>query len=103
MRQYTTPTMRLFVEDRDLTGWDVRVTIAQGGKKLTISDPAIENDETGSMLTFTLTQAQTGMFADSSVGIQVNAIDQDGRRIASPIVRHEVGANLLSMEITYGE
>ena len=104
MRQYTTPTMRLFVEERDLTGWDVRVTIAQDAKKLTISDPTIEYEEgRGSQITFTLTQSQTGMFNDRPVEMQLNCINRDGVRIASSIVHPNIGKNLLSMEITYGE
>ena len=110
MRQYTTETMRLFVEGHDLTGCDVRVTIKQGPRKLTISDPTIEVEASpdgeceGTLLTFTLSQAQTGMFDKSSAcKMQVNYINEAGVRRATNIVSDAVLENLLSMEITYGE
>ena len=111
MRRFTTPTETLVVEGVDLTGFDVRATYRQAGRKLTITSPTMQvltgqgpsHDRTDTKLTFTLTQEQTGAFQRGTCEVQVNWISPDGARDATEAVEVPVPDNLLSEVIAYGQ
>lgn len=110
MIRYTTPLLPLEVEGIDLTSDnDVYVTLAQGenrkitksGVELTI---AYEAQTDISTIDFTLTQVESACFElGKPVDIQVNFINEAGRRDATNIVTIPVMRNLLNKEIHYGD
>lgn len=106
MRRYTTPTLTIIVEGIDLTAMDVRVTLKQGKRSLTISDPEMETvseeGRTDTKLDVTLTQEQTALFEAVPCKVQVNFIDQDGARDATECKTVDVWPNLLPEVIAYG-
>lgn len=106
MRRYTTPTLTLVVEGIDITACDVYVTLRQGKRLLTLTDPEMETEvveqRTDTKLTVTLTQEQTALFEAVPVDVQVNYISSDGARDATEVKRVEVWPNLLQEVIAYG-
>lgn len=105
MINYTTPTISLTVEDIDLTGKDVYVTLEQGSHQLTKkgNELAISVEDTDTNITLTLTQEESGMFDYSrNVAIQVNWISSNGVRSATDIKKIDVMRNLLDEVIEYG-
>jgi hypothetical protein len=101
MRQYTTPTLDLFVKGVDLRGYDVTVTIRQKGTVVNVEEPTIEfiGENTtlpGSMVTVELTQSQTGAFSVGTAEIQVNWIDLLGKRNATKIKTVAIHENLIA-------
>ena len=106
MRRYTTPTLTLVVEGLDLTAMDVYVTLRQGKRLLTLTDPEMETEvveqRTDTKLTVTLSQEQTAFFEAVPVDVQVNWIGVDGARDATEVKRVEVWPNLLQEVIAYG-
>lgn len=105
MRRFTTPTITLLVEGVDLTEMDVRVTFKQGRRKLTIQHPTVEivtiEQTEYTKVTVTLTQEQTGYFADSPCKVQVNWIAADGSRDATEIKATPNWPNLLDEVVDY--
>lgn len=106
MRRYTTPTLTIIVEGIDLTAMDVRVTLKQGKRSLTISNPEMEavteEGRTDTKLDVTLTQEQTALFEAVPLKVQVNFIDVDGARDATECKTVDVWPNLLPEVIAYG-
>lgn len=105
MINYTTPTISLTVEDIDLTGKDVYVTLEQGSHQLTKagSQLSISMEEADTVIYMTLTQEESAMFDYSkNVAVQVNWISSDGVRSATDIKKIDVMRNLLDEVIEYG-
>lgn len=106
MINYTTPTISLTVEEVDLTGTDVYVSLEQGNHELTKSgsDLIISTDEGDTNIIFTLTQEESASFNfGKSVSVQVNWISQAGVRDATEIKSVGVMRNLLDKVISYGD
>lgn len=96
MRRYTTPTLPLIVQGIDLTGADVWVTLAQKAHIITVDDANMELDEDGNtVISVDLTQFQTAEFREGTMKVQVNWIDELGRRNASNEALITVDGNLL--------
>lgn len=105
MINYTTPTISLTVEEVDLTGNDVYVSLEQGNHELTKSgsDLIISTDEGDTNIIFTLTQEESASFNfGKSVSVQVNYISPTGVRDATEIKTIGVMRNLLDEVIQYG-
>lgn len=105
MINYTTPTISLTVEDIDLTGKDVYVTLEQGCNQLTKkgSQLAISIEEGDTVINLTLTQEESGRFDfNRNASVQVNWISSDGVRSATEIKKIDVMRNLLDEVIEYG-
>ena len=99
----TTPTYTLTIPDYDLSDKTVFVTLAQGIRKITLSNDRVEilSDETGSTIVFELTQPETFAFVSGSASIQVRFIDVDGEAYATEIGSVNVNPVLLEREIKY--
>ena len=96
MRQYTTPTIPITVEGLDLTAFSVWVTFTQGSHVLTIEDPTMELDVDGNtVLSVELGQCQTAGFRVGMAKVQVNWINQYGKRDATEEGVLPVDGNLL--------
>ena len=106
MRRYTTPTLTIVVEGIDITAMNVYVTLKQGKRTLTISDPEMQTETVGqrtdTRLDVTLTQEQTALFEAVPLKVQVNFIDVDGARDATECKVVDVWPNLLPEVIAYG-
>lgn len=109
MINYTTPSISLTVEGKDWSAMDVYVTLEQGcieltktGTDLTITTETHEQI-TDTNIIFVLSQEESAKFAfNSSVAVQVNAIDSNGVREATEIKTVGVMRNLLDEVIQYG-
>lgn len=103
MIPYTTPQLALTVEDADLTGCDVYVSIYAGTnitkKGEDVTATLVGND---TLLLTRLTQAESGRLRKGGCKIQVNWIDENGHRDATEQAEIEVGSNLLQEVIYYG-
>lgn len=109
MINYTTPAIELTVEDEDLTGMDVYVTLQQRSVVLTKTgnDLVIETETVGQVtntnITLTLSQEESAAFKyNQPVALQVNWIASNGVRDATDIQNIPVMQNLLDEVITYG-
>ena len=105
MINYTTPTLTLTVENIDLTGQDIYVTIEQGSHELTKSgaDLTVAYAEPDTAIEFKLTQEESASFAyNRPAQVQVNWISQNGVRGATNISQVSVLKNLLDEVIEYG-
>ena len=109
MINYTTPTISLTVEDVDLTGNDVYVSLEQGKTELTktgtdlIIDTETQGQQTDTTITLTLSQTESASFDfGKSVSVQVNWINSSGVRDATEIKTIGVMRNLLDKVISYG-
>lgn len=106
MIRYTTPTLYSTVKDVDLTvGYDVYVSLKQdvqidkSGEDLTLE---LVGENT--LISFKLSQLESAMFNfDKRVFVQINAIDENGNRLATGIKEVPVMRNLLDKEISYGD
>ena len=103
MIRFTAPQIDLTVEGRDLSDFDVYVTIEQGNKKITKSgaDLYIETETHGQVtdtnISFLLSQEETALFAENrNAEIQVNWIDDEGLRKATEIQTITIKRNLLN-------
>ena len=106
MIQYTTPTLHLVVAGVDLTPHEVYVTIEQAGHELTVSDGSVTYDEGGDGSTHirvALTQEQTGAMRKGKAKVQVNWVDQVGKRNATIVKETEVLTNLLDRVVEHGQ
>lgn len=105
MIQFTTPTLHLVVRGVDLTPHEVYVTIEQAGRELDIRDGTVTYDEGGDGATHirvALTQTQTGAMRKGKAKVQVNWVDQTGKRNATIIREVDVLTNLLRRVVEYG-
>ena len=109
MINYTTPTISLTVEGRDLSSANVYVTLEQGCTELTKTgaDLSISTSTRGqitdSTITFVLSQDESAMFSTRSrVAVQVNWINAEGVREATEAKGIGVTRNLLEEVIEYG-
>lgn len=102
MRRYTTPTNKLVVKGKDLTGTDVYVTYSQGngaGRIVrSIEAETVTFDGEDTEVTVSLSQLETARFSVGSCSVQVNWI-VDGKRNATTIAQVPVEANLLEEEL----
>jgi len=104
MIRYTTPTLTLTVKDADLTGMRVWVTLSDRFNvvKVTIDNPTTEKSGDDTIVSVTLTQAQTALFnAGSEVFAQVNYMTVAGVRMATSINSLTVTDNLIKSELSY--
>ena len=109
MINYTTPTIALIVENIDLTGKDIYVTLEQGKHELTKSGTELtvttqtEEQITDTHISFKLTQEESASFDyNKNVSVQVNWISSTGNRMATEIKNIGVMRNLLDEVIEYG-
>lgn len=110
MINYTTPTIYLTVEEHDLSGMDVYVSLEQGNIELTKSGDDItvttttHDQVTDTNISVPLTQQETAAFNfDGKVSVQVNFINSQGVRDATEIKKVSVFRNLLDKVIAYGD
>lgn len=110
MINYTTPTIHLTVDEVDLSGMDVYVSLEQGAKELTktgddlIIEPIIGEETTDTSIVFTLTQEESASFDfGKSVSVQVNYINASDVRDATDVKTIPVMRNLLDKVIHYGD
>lgn len=97
MKRWETPEITITC-GTFLTGMNVVVTLTQGWQKFDIVPTVDEDNRT---LSFRLTQEQTSAFAVGAVQMQVNAIDANGNRIASNVMKFTIGENLHDEEMKY--
>lgn len=95
MIPYTTPTLELAIDGVDLTEATALVTITQGEAELTVTDPPATYDGKATVLAVTLTQQQSALFSRGSAEVQVNWVDDGGRRMATDVRSINVGTQLL--------
>ena len=106
MNQYTTPTRTVRVEGIDLTPYDVIVSLRQrigqsaNAHEVDIEDPTVTLDGTDTLVTFSLTQAQTGGFAPGAVDVQVN-YGAGSARMSTGILQMRMARNLLDGEVQF--
>lgn len=98
MRRYTTPTHVLTVEGVDLTGARVWVTYENATGNFTVEDADVAPDGEDSVVTVTLTEAQTASLSTGRAKVQVNWT-LGGRRCATEVKTVEVTENLLGREL----
>lgn len=104
MRRGTTPTYTLTISGYDLTEMTVYVTVRGAFGKLitkTGDDLSISTDETGSVIAFRLTQAETLELNTGRAEVQVRFIDAQGVALATDIGEIAVERVLLPGEIEY--
>ena len=98
MRQYTTPTYQLLVKGVDLTAADgVWVTFADSTRAVIVTEdsPTVAASGSDTLVTVTLTQAETKSFCPfTKAGVQVNWM-KDGARYATEIALIDISENLL--------
>lgn len=95
MKRFTTPTITLTVEGIDLTKYKLYVTFKQGYIKFTKTDVTASADNGNTVITVNLTQEETGKLKKGSCKVQINWMDDNGRRNAVDIGVIEVDENLL--------
>lgn len=95
MIRYTTPTYLFSIAGVDLTGMEVFVTFSQNGRTLTVEDPIIEVDESGTVISCELTQEQSAAFHQGDVRVQINWVDPVGKRDATIVKTIPVLSQLL--------
>lgn len=105
MRKYTTPTLVVRIDGKNLEECDVYVTLGQGNRRLTYTNDdfeSVEADACGVTAKILLTQEQTASFSMSQeVSIQANVIDKTGHRAATDIMQVGMMRNLLEEVIEY--
>lgn len=108
MIQYTTPSITIFVEGASIGQSDrVIVSFEQRCRHETVSFDVPASDVTSSqegvtLVTATLTQAESGRLSPGDATAQVNWITSGGERKACEPVAFKVTRNLLDEVITYG-
>ena len=109
MINYTTPTIQLTIEGKDISSHDIYATLEQGAVELTKTgnDLSVQTDTHGqitdTIITFVLTQLESASFDFTrSVSVQVNWISSSGVREATNIQTIPVMRNLLAEVIEYG-
>lgn len=104
MIQYTTPTITLNIRGISLPDdCDIYVSLEQGTTSLEIKNPMMAITTAGTTLTMELTQQQSGQFKWlAPVRVQVNWIDENGKRNATKITQISAFENLLDRVISYG-
>ena len=101
--QYTTPTLKLLVEDADLTDCRVFVSLQQRGAELDLEADSVAHDSPDTIIRVRLTQAQTALFSEGRVRVQVNWITPDGYRDATERRDVRWDGNLLEREVGYDD
>ena len=104
MIQYTTPTITLNIRGFSIPdNCDIYVSLEQGTTRLEIKNPTVSITTAGTTLTMELTQQQSGQFKWlAPVRVQVNWIDENGKRNATKITQISAFENLLDRVISYG-
>lgn len=108
MIRYTTPTKTIRVKGLDITGYDVVVSFRQAigmsenAHRVDVIGPETSFDGTDTLVTVTLTQAQTGGFASGAVSYQVN-YGLGTSRNATTVGQFHMARNLYSGEIEFAE
>lgn len=108
MIRYTTPTKTIRVKGLDITGYDVVVSFRQtlgtseNAHRIDVTDPETSFDGTDTLVTVTLTQAQTGGFASGAVSYQVN-YGLGTSRNATTVGQFHMARNLYSGEMEFAE
>lgn len=99
----TTPDYILQIEDYDLTGKTVYVTLAQMRDTVTLTGDrlSIATDGSGSTVAFSLTQEDTLAFSPGTVAVQLKAISEDGNVDATEIAQIVIDKALLGRVISY--
>lgn len=107
MINYTTPTLYATVKGIDLTvGYDVYVSLEQDRVQLDKSgeDLTLETQGEDTLISLKLSQMESAAFNfGKRVFVQINAIDENGNRLATGIKEVPVMRNLLDKEISYGD
>lgn len=109
MIRYTTPMLPLEVVGADLTqNQDVYVTMVQDSVKLTKTNNELsityDAEADMSIISYSLTQKESAAFdLDGPVLVQVNFINQAGKRDATSIAKIGMMRNLLDKEVNYGD
>lgn len=98
MIRYTTPTHEHKVKGIDLSGCDVWVSYQQGQANLNCR-AEVEYDGEDSLVTVSMTQAETARFREGVVSVQINWLYPNGRRDATTRKDMEVLDNLLAKEL----
>lgn len=104
MRRYTTPTMAMVIEKPEVAdATAIYVTFKQGSVLLTLSDGiTVTPTETGVQLEVELTQLQTAGFEPGRAQIQVNWLEESGKRFATEIAYINITDNILAQTISGG-
>lgn len=99
----TTPVYVLILDGYDLTGTTVYVTLAQGEVKTTLPRErlSVAAEESGSVVAFELTQAETLGYKVGYVEVQVKCIDAEGNADGFAIGQFTISRALLEKEISY--
>ena len=99
----TTPDYILEIEDVDLSGQTVYVTIAQGNRKITKTGDTLDIvvAEGGSTISFRLSQEETLGLNEGDASVQVKFIDATGTAEGTDIGTIKINKALLEKVIDY--
>lgn len=99
----STPDYVLLLNDIDLSGQTVYVTISQMGKSLTLTNDrlSVAMDEHGTAIAFKLTQEDTLRFRVGSAEVQLKSIDETGHVTPTYIAKISIEPALLEKVIAY--
>lgn len=103
MRRYSTPTIKLTVDDIDLTdAAKILVTFDQGHAEILTKEPSAVTYDTGdSILSVDLSENETALFDyRRPVRIEINILTSTGERIPSDIVEIPIFENLLNRSMS---
>lgn len=101
----TTPTLILQIPNRDLRECDIIVTLQNLSKTLNKKneDMEIEYRDESTYLSIWFSQQDTLAFSKGTADIQVNWLYNDGNREATETETVDIGKNLYSKVMKYGE
>lgn len=104
MITWTTPTISIRVRGGNILGSNVRTwfTFAQDCVRVDVSPDTMESTEDGVLCEVSLDQLQTGGFHAGAVNVQVNCVDSNDFRAASPFKQVYLGSNLVPEVVAYG-
>jgi len=103
MKQGTTPTILLTIENQDLSDKRIYVTFRHGAKLITKTNDSmrVTYNDPDTVLAVLLTQQETLAFFPGQILVDVRWIDSDGTALGTEIATINVTEALLKQVITY--
>lgn len=95
MRRYTTPTLHIKIQDVDLSGMQIYVTLSQYDNAVTIDGVEASFIGGNTELEVDLSQVDTSGFIAGKAKIQINWKDAEGKRNATTIKTIHIDDNIL--------
>lgn len=103
---WTTPIINVMCEGFDLSDYQCSITVEQltrsgSVRGLVTVDAEADFDGTDSYVHAALSQEQTGRFAAGAANVTVNAINGNGKRVATEPIAIVIGRNPVMEVLTY--